>query len=95
MINTQDSNMETAAKRIGNRIREIRESMGMSRAELGEAIGLNANRIQQYENGRRKPKSEGLKKIASVLGVSTHAITDPVFTNYIGAMHGLFVLATP
>ena len=85
-----DFNEDTAADRIGFRIRAIRTKKGMSQAELGELIGLNADRVQKYENGARKPKADMLKKIASALEVSTLALTDPVVTNYIGAMYAFF-----
>lgn len=85
-----DFNEDTAADRIGSRIRAIRTKKGMSQAELGELIGLNADRVQKYENGARKPKADMLKKIASALEVSTLALTDPVVTNYIGAMYAFF-----
>jgi len=83
---------ETAADRIGRKIREIRTAQNISQAELGEAVGLNADRIQKYENGVRKPKKEMLKKIASALGVSTLALADPVTTNLLGAMFAMFDL---
>ena len=50
----EDFDRETAGSRIGRRIRSVREEAGMKQAELGEAVGLNANRIQQYENGEKK-----------------------------------------
>lgn len=85
-----DFNDSTEAARIGRRIREIRMSLGLTQAELGEAVSLTADRIQKYENGARKPKPELLKKIADALGVSTLALTDPVVSNYIGAMYAFF-----
>lgn len=87
-----DFNEETAADRIGARIRNIRNAKGMSQGELGEKIGLNADRVQKYENGARKPKPDMLKRIASALDVSTLALTDPVTTSYIGAMFAMFEL---
>ena len=87
-----DFNEETAADRIGARIRNIRNAKGMSQGELGEKIGLNADRVQKYENGARKPKPDMLKRIAFALDVSTLALTDPVTTNYIGAMFAMFEL---
>ena len=87
-----DFNEETAADRIGARIRNIRNTKGMSQGELGEKIGLNADRVQKYENGARKPKPDMLKRIASALDVSILALTDPVTTNYIGAMFAMFEL---
>ena len=76
---------------IGDRIRRIRTERGMSRAELGEKIGLCQNRVQQYENGRRKPKAPLLEKIAKALSVNIFAL-DPVPTSTLGVMHTFFEL---
>ena len=62
----------------------------MSRAELGEEVGLNGTRIQQNENGCRKAKIPLLKKIAKALGVETLALMDPTIESNVGAMHALF-----
>ena len=85
-----DFNDNTEADRIGRRIREIRMSLGLSQTELGEMVDLSSDRIQKYENGARKPKPDMLKKIADALGVSTLALSDPVVSNYIGAMYAFF-----
>lgn len=87
-----DFNDETAAFRVGSRIRKIRTEKGITQAELGNMVGLNADRIQKYENGARKPKNEMLKSIASALGVSPLALADPNTTSYIGAMYAIFEL---
>ena len=36
---------DTAAIRMGERIRRIRTALGMSQAELGDRIGLSADRV--------------------------------------------------
>ena len=89
-LDPMDYNEETEANRVGARIRTIRKAMGLSQGELGSMVGLTADRIQKYENGARKPKSDMLKKIAGALGVETLALVDPVVTNNYGAMHALF-----
>lgn len=81
---------ESSAHRVGARIRAIREENGISQAELGERVGLNADRIQKYENGARKPKADLLNSIATALNVSVYALQEPVLTNEIGAMYALF-----
>lgn len=81
-----------SGSRVGNRIRKIRTEKGLSRAALGEKVGLNVDRIQQYENGTRKPKKELLGKFAYALGVSPFALEDPDTTSYLGAMYALFEL---
>lgn len=83
---------ETSASRIGNRIRNIRVEKGITQAELGERVGLNADRIQKYENGARKPKNDMLKNIATALGVSASALADPNTTSFLGAMYAFFDL---
>ena len=85
-----DFDDETTASRVGNRIRKIRTEKGISQADLGARVGLNADRIQKYENGVRKPKKDMLKAIAAALDVSTMALVDPNTTTYIGAMYAFF-----
>ncbi|MCI6767486.1 helix-turn-helix domain-containing protein [Porcincola intestinalis] len=80
----------TAAERVGRRIREIRMAVGLSQTELGEKIGLSADRVRKYENGARKPKSDLIKKIADVLGVEPIAFVDPVTVNTVGDMYAFF-----
>ena len=86
----KDINNHSAGVRMGQRIKAIREARGMTRAELGSFVGLDQNRVQQYENGRRKPKLPLLKKFAYALGVNTIALMDPVPDSYVGAMYALF-----
>ncbi len=50
-------------------IRKIREEKGISRARLSEMVGLDVNRMQQYENGARNPKTALLNQIYKALGV--------------------------
>lgn len=52
---------------IGSKIKFYRNKKGMSQTELGQTMGLTADRIQKYENGARKPKEEKLGKFADVL----------------------------
>ena len=86
----QDFNDRTSADRVGSRIREVRVEQGVTQAALGKRVGLNADRIQKYENGVRKPKLDLLKEISVALGVQCLALSDPVVGNGIGAMYALF-----
>ena len=81
---------DRSGERIGERIKKIREAREMTRAELGALVGLDQNRVQQYENGKRKPKMPLLKKFALALGVETIALMDPTTESYVGAMYALF-----
>lgn len=90
----EDFDRETAGSRIGRRIRAIRQEEDMSQGELGEKVGLNANRIQQYENGARNPKFDLCKQIAEALEVEVSALLDPQVASYIGAMFAFFEMET-
>lgn len=81
---------DNSGVRIGQRIKTIREAREMTRAELGALVGLDQNRVQQYENGRRKPKLPLLRKIANALGVNILALMDPTLDSYVGVMYALF-----
>ena len=85
-----DTESDTAALRMGERIRRIRIALNMSQTELGARVGLSADRVQKYENGFRKPREDMLNKIADALGVETKALTDPIVTTPIGVMYALF-----
>lgn len=81
---------QTAAKRIGQRIRKIRELKGLSQSDLGALVGLTADRIQKYENGARRPKIELLSQIAAALSVNVLALADICTDTNISTMFALF-----
>ena len=52
-----------------NNIKQLRQNLDMSRAELSKQSGVPARTIDDWENNRRKPRDVyQLKKIADVLG---------------------------
>lgn len=55
--------------KLGTRIKNIRESKGLTRNELAHKIGVTDVSIYRYENNKREPKIETLKKIAAALNV--------------------------
>lgn len=65
---------------IGEKIKEVRVSKGLTQKEVGERIGKTSSFIGQYENGARLPKYETLKNIAKALDVSITIFLD-VFAN--------------
>lgn len=81
-----------AAERFGKRMRKIRKETGMNQIQLGEKIGLKADRIRKYENGIALPMPKLIKKIAEALNVSEQALTDPTTDNCVGAVFACFEL---
>ena len=61
-------------KRIGKRIKQCRERLGLSQEELAEKTGLTANYISTLERGMSFPRCEKLILILNGLEVPADAI---------------------
>ncbi len=53
----------------GELIKQARQNSKMTQKELAEKVGVSYQMIQAWENNRRNPKTETLKKIAVALNV--------------------------
>lgn len=53
---------------VGSRIKELRESKGMSRNDLATKLGVTVGSISNYENEVSSPKEPILFKIMDALG---------------------------
>lgn len=60
--------------KTANRIREVREAVGISQIELGRRIEMSEPTINRYENGNRKPTRQVLFRIAKALDVPLQAL---------------------
>lgn len=56
---------------IGTRIRQARERLGFNQAKLASEAEITPAAVSQIESGERTPSTPILKKIASVLRVSS------------------------
>lgn len=54
----------------GDRLRELRESWGLSQLELAEELGTGDNQIWRYENGTAEPRVSILLRLARFFNVS-------------------------
>ena len=61
---------------IGEKIKRIRQHRRMTQKELGELVGLSANRIAQYEMSYRVPKKPLLNQMAEALHISPMAFSE-------------------
>ena len=59
---------------IGQRLREIRESRGLTQTALAEDAGVTSQAIVQIEAGRRKPSFETLLALGRTLGIGLDAL---------------------
>ena len=87
-----EEKLENTSFSEGDRLKEIRETRGLSQVQLGSLVGLTGARIQQYESGYRKPKEELLRKIADALEVSPLSLEEPNLSSITNAMFVLFAL---
>lgn len=68
--------MEVIFLSIGEKIKQFRKERNITQKDLGNMIGTTQQMIAQYENGRRNPKFETIKKIAFALNVLVSEIVD-------------------
>ena len=54
---------------VGNRIRERRQSLGMSQEKLADGLGLTFQQVQKYEKGVNRVGASRLQAISSILEV--------------------------
>ncbi len=92
ILNISKQSHSKSAERIGSKIREIREFRGLTLSELGERVGLNADRIQKYENGMRKPKADLVIQLATALEVTPLALSELDIESPLGTIYTLFEL---
>ncbi len=81
---------EISDERIGQKIHEIRKFRGLTQKELGEKVGLSADRIRKYENGYRTPKNQMLDNLADALDVPKEALRKPDVSTPEGCMQAFF-----
>ena len=54
---------------IGPTIKAARQALGLTLAELGNALGVTRQYVYAWEAGRRNPGPKHLAKLADVLGL--------------------------
>jgi transcriptional regulator with XRE-family HTH domain len=62
--------MTENSKKIGQRIKKLREEVGMSQQGLADRLGILRPTISQMENGERKVTAEELIKLFQILNTS-------------------------
>jgi Predicted transcriptional regulators len=58
-------------KSLGEKIRELRNSLGLSQEELAEELGITSKSIQRYESSYSRPDTYTLVKLATYFDIST------------------------
>lgn len=56
---------------FSNRLKELRESKGLSQKDLAQAFGLSQSTVGNWESGSREPNFKTIKELADFFDVST------------------------
>lgn len=77
---------------LTKRLRERRKAMGMTQAEIAEAIGVSPKTVSHWETGERLPDFPTILRLAQVLATSVAYLggetSDPRSMNEIGQGSG-------
>lgn len=63
---------------IGNRIRFLRDGLGLKQEELAPLVDASRPLISKWENGKSMPDAVQLRRLVRVLGCDYEAILGPV-----------------
>lgn len=55
---------------ISTGVYKARKRCGYTQAEMGKALGVNANTISSYERGKTQPSMDKIMKISEISGLS-------------------------
>ena len=55
---------------FGNYITDQRLNLGLSQTELADLLGVTNKAVSKWENGRAKPTTNTLRKLAAVFGTN-------------------------
>lgn len=58
-------------RQVGARIKEIRQHIGLTQAEVAKKLGIAKQSVTNYESGKSDPSIRNLIALATVLGVTT------------------------
>lgn len=61
---------------FGNYLYELRKKVGLSQTELAWQLGVTNKAVSKWENGKAKPSTETIRKLASLFGVSVDTLLE-------------------
>ncbi len=56
---------------LGDKLKKLRETNNLSQQQLAEKLGMSPSGVGMWEQNRRQPDNETIKKIAQLFGVTT------------------------
>ena len=61
---------------FGNRLYELRRRTGLTQAELADKVGVTNKAVSKWENGKAKPTTNVLRKLATLYGISVEQLLE-------------------
>lgn len=68
--------MDNFYKKLGMKIKNLREQIGLSQERLAESLGIRRVSLSQIESGDRKISAEEITKLAKIFNVTTDVFLD-------------------
>lgn len=68
--------MKSLNKKLGERLKIVRQEKGMSQGDVARKLGVHRSYISGIERGIRNPTVKNVEKIAEALGVSPHKLLE-------------------
>jgi transcriptional regulator with XRE-family HTH domain len=69
-----ESGAEYIQKTVGRNIREARNAMNITQAQLAKKCGLSPSFITEIENGRKYPSAYTIYQLAEILGLRPYQL---------------------
>ena len=57
-------------KQVGKRIKDLRQQLGLTQADLADKVGFTSQTVSNWESGLREPDIDALVKLSSLFSVS-------------------------
>ena len=68
--------MGEIARKLGLRIKELREKQGLTQLKLAEILDMEASNLSKIERGIQIPKEESIENISKALNVEVKELFD-------------------
>lgn len=68
--------MGEISKKLGKRLKELREQRGLTQLELAELIDMESSNLSKIERGAQIPKEESLLKLTLALNIQVKDLFD-------------------
>ena len=62
--------------KLGEKIKQLRKSKGISQEELASMLKINRNYLSRIETGKSEPTSSILKNIAEIFSIDLNSLLD-------------------